>query len=227
MIIRLLGQTDYLSTWQRMQEFTQSRTPSQEDEIWLTEHPPVYTCGVRDSSEHIINKNNIPIIQTDRGGLITYHGPGQLIIYPLLNLKNNKIKPTMIVTLLENIVIQTLLHFNVIASANPKARGVYTQSGGKIASIGLRIKQHCSYHGMSFNVCMNLDPFSDIDPCGMTHQLMTDARSHIQPWDSAKFFDKFFQEFFKAFARDSNRLKITHENKTQIPSKIWPGETFH
>ena len=124
-------------------------------------------------------------------------------------------------------MIETLLHFNVIASANPKARGVYTQSGEKIASIGLRIKQHCSYHGMSFNVCMDLAPFSDIDPCGINNQIMTDARSHIQPWDAVKFFEKFFQVFFKAFTRNTNCLKITHENRTKTPSNIWPGQTFN
>ena len=228
MIVRLLGKTEYLTTLSNMQSFTETRSNIQEDEIWITEHPAVYTLGVRDSSKHILNNNTIPKIQTDRGGLITYHGPGQLIIYPLLDLKKNKLKPTELVTKLENIVINTLKTFNIDVYANPKSRGVYTQSGEKIASIGLRIKRHCSYHGMAFNICMDLSPFLAIDPCGLSKQVMTDVQSQMQLWDAPQFFCVFFEILLKEFVRLSPTIRTVYDYDitTATTETTWPGQAF-
>ncbi len=175
--VRWLGQAQYLPVWRAMQHFTARRTAHTLDEIWLLEHPPVYTLGVRGFS-HRGNKEDveatpvaaqvsetIPLIQTDRGGLITYHGPGQLIAYVLVDLARKGISVRDLVTLLEETVITVLLQYGIHARAKAGAPGVYVK-GAKIASIGLRVKKFCSYHGLSLNVNMDLTPFQWINPCG-------------------------------------------------------------
>lgn len=165
MLIRRLGLQDYQTTWQAMQNFTLERTPDCEDQIWLLEHFPVYTLGLNGKREHLLNTGDIPVVQCDRGGQATYHGPGQLIVYPLLNLKRLQLGVRPLVTLLEQTMIATLKSYGIHAAARPEAPGVYVD-GKKIGSIGIRIKRDCCYHGISLNNALDLAPFTRINPCG-------------------------------------------------------------
>ncbi len=164
-IIQNLGLQDYQKTLHAMQQFTQSRNSETPDEIWLVEHPPVFTLGLNSKSEHLLRLTDIPVIQSDRGGQVTYHGPGQLVVYTLLNIKRLNINIRQLVTLLEQAMIETLALYGIIAVSRADAPGVYVQNK-KIGSIGLRIKNNCSYHGLSFNNQMDLRPFTHINPCG-------------------------------------------------------------
>lgn len=177
-IIRSLGFQDYLSCWQNMQQFTQTRDENTPDEIWLLEHHPVFTQGQNGKPEHILNPGNIPVIKVDRGGQVTYHGPGQLVIYTLIDLKRKKFNIRQLVSLLEKSIIDFLADKNIIAAAKREAPGVYVQDK-KICSIGLRIKRGCSYHGLAFNIAMDLEPFSRINPCGFSQLQMTQLASFI------------------------------------------------
>jgi lipoyl(octanoyl) transferase len=163
--IRQLGLQDYETVWQAMQYFTLQRTPEAGDQIWIVEHPPVYTLGLNGKREHLLNTGSIPVVQSDRGGQVTYHGPGQLVVYPLLNLKRRELGVRPLVTLLEQTMIETLAHFGIHAVARPEAPGVYVD-GKKIGSVGIRIRNHCCYHGLSLNNAMDLMPFRFINPCG-------------------------------------------------------------
>lgn len=160
-----LGQVDYLQTWSKMRDYAKNRGPEDADQIWILEHPPVYTHGTASLEEHVFNPGNIPIVRTDRGGQVTYHGPGQLILYLLLDLKRLGIGPKALVGALETACITTLNQNGLKAYGDEDARGVYVE-GKKIASIGLRITRGCCYHGLALNVDMDLAPFSGIHPCG-------------------------------------------------------------
>ena len=148
-----------------MQKFTEERTEETPDEIWVLEHLPVYTLGLNGKREHLLNPGDIPIIQCDRGGQVTYHGPGQLVVYTLLDIKRLKLGIRQLVTLLEQAMITTLAQFDITAVAKPEAPGVYVNDK-KIGSIGIRIKKYCSYHGISLNNNMDLTPFNYINTCG-------------------------------------------------------------
>lgn len=163
---------DYTQTWEAMQQFTQTRTPETPDEIWCLSHHPVYTQGQAGKAEHILTRTEIPIVQSDRGGQITYHGPGQVILYPLLDLKRLALGVRDLVCLLEKTMLHTLSAYNVNAFARRDAPGVYTEAG-KIGSVGLRVKRGCSYHGLALNVDMDLTPFDAIRPCGLNDMKMT------------------------------------------------------
>jgi lipoyl(octanoyl) transferase len=164
--IRKLSLQEYEATWRDMQHFTTHRSPETPDEIWLLEHPAVYTLGLSGKREHLLTPSKtIPIIQSDRGGQVTYHGPGQLVVYTLLDIKRLNINIRELVTLLEQAMINTLADYGIEAIARADAPGVYI-NGKKIGSIGLRIKNNCSYHGLSLNNNMNLSPFDAINPCG-------------------------------------------------------------
>jgi len=163
--LKHLGQRDYLETWAAMREFTDARNEDTDDEIWLVEHPPVFTLGRNGDPTHILNAGTIPIVESDRGGQVTYHGPGQLIAYTLLDLNRLGIGVRSLVTGLENAVINTLSQYGIQAEARRDAPGVYV-ADKKIASLGLRIRKGCSYHGLSLNVDMDLSPFTAINPCG-------------------------------------------------------------
>jgi lipoyl(octanoyl) transferase len=170
--IRNLGLQDYESVWHNMQQFTQNRSHETPDEIWIVEHFPVYTLGLNGKHEHLLNTGNIPVINTDRGGQVTYHGPGQLVIYTLLDIKRLKINSRELVTLLEQAMIRTLAQHGIIAFSKADAPGVYVD-GKKIGSIGLRIKKNCSYHGLSLNNDMDLSPFDHINTCGYSDLKVT------------------------------------------------------
>lgn len=163
--IRRLGARPYEQTWRAMRDFTDQRGPATPDEIWLTEHPPVFTLGQAGKPEHILSPGDIPIVQSDRGGQVTYHGPGQLVMYVLLELKRHQLGVRALVTALEQAVIDLLAGYDVAALARPDAPGVYVQDR-KIASIGLRVRRGCSYHGLALNVDADLEPFGRINPCG-------------------------------------------------------------
>lgn len=167
--IRSLGRTDYEPTWRAMQAFTAERIAGTRDEIWLTEHPPVYTLGLAGRREHLLRDSGIPVVKVDRGGQITYHGPGQLVAYLLYDLRRDGGGIRAMVRAIEAAVIAWLDTLAVAAYGKPSAPGVYVTRDGreaKIAALGLRVKNGCTYHGLAVNVAMDLAPFSDIDPCG-------------------------------------------------------------
>ena len=163
--LRHLGMREYLETWRQMQAFTNSRTPDTPDELWILEHLPVYTQGLNGKPEHILSAREIPVVETDRGGQATYHGPGQLIIYPLIDLRRKNLGVRTLVSALENAAVNTLDQYGLKAAARSDAPGVYVE-GEKIASVGIRVRRGCSYHGMSLNIAMDLAPFSGINICG-------------------------------------------------------------
>jgi len=159
-----------------MQTFTAERTAATRDEIWFVEHPPVYTLGMRGSREHLLAPGDIPVVQIDRGGQVTYHGPGQLVAYVMLNLERRALTPRKLVQALESAVIDTVADYGVTAVARRDAPGVYV-AGAKLAAVGLRVKRHCSYHGLAVNVAMDLAPFAGINPCGYADLPVTDLRT--------------------------------------------------
>ncbi|MDN5865389.1 MAG: lipoyl(octanoyl) transferase LipB [Gammaproteobacteria bacterium] len=158
--------------WRKMQAFTAARDAGTRDEVWLLEHDPVFTLGLAGKREHVLAPGDIPVIHIDRGGQVTYHGPGQLVVYPLLDLRRLGMGPRALVSLLENTTIETLSTWGIEAHARPEAPGVYVEDK-KIASIGLRIRNRASYHGIAFNVAMDLEPFRRINPCGYAGLEMT------------------------------------------------------
>jgi lipoyl(octanoyl) transferase len=167
--IRTLGRTEYEATWRAMQAFTDARGAATPDEIWLTEHPPVYTLGLAGRREHLLRDNGIPAIKVDRGGQITYHGPGQLVAYTLFDLKRAKLGVRDMVRRIEAAVIQWLDSVGISAYGKTSAPGVYVampRGEEKIAALGLKVRNGCTYHGLAVNIAMDLAPFADIDPCG-------------------------------------------------------------
>lgn len=165
LFIRDLGRTEYETAWQAMRAFTAGRTADTPDELWITEHPPVYTLGLNKKDVQPPLRSDIPLIETDRGGKITYHGPGQIVIYLMLDLKRRNLSIRPLVSLMENAIIALLNGYGITAAARSDAPGVYVE-GHKIASLGLRVRNGCCYHGLSLNVDMDLAPFDAIDPCG-------------------------------------------------------------
>ncbi|WP_323790846.1 lipoyl(octanoyl) transferase LipB [Thiolapillus sp.] len=171
-IIRDLGQEDYIQTWRAMRDFTDIRGPDTPSEIWLLEHPPVFTQGQAGKAEHVLHPGDIPVVQSDRGGQVTYHGPGQLIAYLLLDLKALNRGIRSLVTAMENAVIHLLADQGIEAVARPDAPGVYVDEK-KIAALGLRVRRGYTYHGLALNLDMDLEPFQRINPCGHAGQEVT------------------------------------------------------
>lgn len=170
-----LGQQDYQTSWQAMTEFTNQRTPETPDQLWLVEHPPVFTQGQAGKAEHLLFPGDIPVVQTDRGGQVTYHGPGQLVAYPLLDLRRLNIGVRELVTRIEQTIVATLAHYGIESAAKADAPGVYV-NGDKIASLGLRVRRGCSFHGLALNVALDLAPFQRINPCGYQGLAMTQMK---------------------------------------------------
>jgi lipoyl(octanoyl) transferase len=178
LIIKYLGRSDYEETWQAMKQFTDQRDANTADELWITEHDPVFTQGLNGKPEHILQSSNIPVVQIDRGGQITYHGPGQLVLYCLLNIQRLSFGVRTLVSIIEQSIVELLVRYDIDAFSRRDAPGVYVnlasvgydevQSGqiAKIAALGLRIRKGCCYHGLSLNINMDLKPFSNINPCG-------------------------------------------------------------
>jgi lipoyl(octanoyl) transferase len=177
MLVRHLGQVDYERTWHEMQSFTDSRSNDTPDEVWYLQHTPVFTLGRNARQEHLLDTGDIPVIQVDRGGQVTYHGPGQLVVYPLLDLKRRQLGVQSLVHILEQTVIDLLAGHGVTAIRRNKAPGVYVDDR-KIAALGLRVRRGCCFHGLSLNVDMDLAPFSMINPCGYPGMQVTQLADH-------------------------------------------------
>ncbi|TLU67720.1 lipoyl(octanoyl) transferase LipB [Thalassotalea litorea] len=165
LVIRQLNTLDYQTVWRAMQDYTDSRDEQSQDELWLVEHPPVFTQGQAGKEEHLLMPGDIPVVKVDRGGQVTYHGPGQQVIYFLIDLKRRKLGVRDLVTMIENSIINMLARFNINANARPDAPGVYVD-GKKVASLGLRVRKGCTFHGLAININMDLSPFLRINPCG-------------------------------------------------------------
>ena len=176
--IKHLGRVEFESTWRAMQAFTAARTTDTPDEFWLLEHPPVYTQGQAGKPEHLLHATDIPVIRIDRGGQITYHGPGQLVIYTLVDLRRRGYGIRELVQRMEQAVIDMLAAHNIVGERLNGAPGVYV-GGAKIAALGLRVKHGCTYHGLALNVDMDLTPFSAINPCGLPGLAVTQCRDLI------------------------------------------------
>ena len=172
---RRVGHRDYAVVFQAMRDFTNRRAPETPDELWAVEHPPVFTQGMAGKAEHLLRPGDIPVVQADRGGQVTYHGPGQVVVYCLLDVRRLGYSVRGLVTALEQAVIDLLADLGIVAHARPDAPGVYV-ADAKIAALGLRIRQGRSYHGLSLNVAMDLEPFARIDPCGHPGLRVTQLR---------------------------------------------------
>lgn len=193
-LIRNLGLQPYDPISRAMHEFTDARDETTPDEIWLVEHHPVFTQGQAGKAEHVLAPGDIPVIQSDRGGQVTYHGPGQQVMYVLINLKRRKVGVRELVTLLENTVINTLATLGINAQARADAPGVYVQ-GKKICSLGLRIRKGCSFHGLALNIDMDLAPFMRINPCGYAGMKMTQVSQLVENSDMDKLRTILIQQF--------------------------------
>jgi len=177
-LIRHLGLAPYEPTWRAMQKFTDERESSTADEIWFVEHPPVFTLGLNASREHVLSPGDIPVVQIDRGGQVTYHGPGQLVVYPLVDLRRRRLGVRELVVALENAVIAYVAELGVVAEGSRQAPGVYVD-GAKLASVGLRIRRGSSYHGLALNVTVDLAPFERINVCGHRGLAVTRLADHV------------------------------------------------
>lgn len=198
MKITCLPQSAYTPVWEKMKQFTLERSTASEDELWLLEHHAVYTQGLAGKPEHILNPHDIPIVQSDRGGQVTYHGPGQLMAYTLFDLKRLGLNTRCFVAELEKTVIDLLAEYNISARGDRNAPGVYVNHA-KICSIGLRVKKDCAYHGLALNVNMNLEPFNGINPCGFTKLPMTQIADFIPEITITEITTQLSQQFLKHF----------------------------
>ena len=180
MLIKHLGRVEYEPTYQAMVTFTDTRSDETVDELWFVEHPPVFTQGMAGKPEHLLQHSQIPVVQVDRGGQITYHGPGQLVVYTMIDFKRRHITVRDLVSRLENSIIATLAHFGIEAHNDPKRPGVYVDER-KIASLGLRIKRGSVYHGLALNIDMDLTPFHQINPCGYAGLEMVQMAELVSP----------------------------------------------
>jgi lipoyl(octanoyl) transferase len=188
LLIRQLGRTDYETTWQAMQRFTAGRDATTPDELWVTEHPPVYTLGLNRKDVRLPSREDIPVVMVDRGGKITYHGPGQVVVYLLIDLERRGLNVRQLVSAMEGSIVDLLAASGVTAEARADAPGVYVQ-GDKVASLGLRLKRQCCYHGLALNVDMDLSPFLAIDPCGYRGMQVTQLKDlgiRLSPAEAAE-----------------------------------------
>uniref|UniRef100_A0A486XLG7 Octanoyltransferase n=1 Tax=Rheinheimera sp. BAL341 TaxID=1708203 RepID=A0A486XLG7_9GAMM len=185
LVIRELGLQDYTTVWQAMQQFTDQRNANTLDELWLLEHHSVFTQGQAGKEEHLLFPGEIPVVKVDRGGQVTYHGPGQLVVYVLLDLKRRALGVRSLVTLLEQVLISLLAQYGITAYAKPDAPGVYVNDA-KIASLGLRVRKGCTFHGLALNVAMDLSPFARINPCGYAGMQMVQCKDLHGPQSIAE-----------------------------------------
>ncbi|WP_394130631.1 lipoyl(octanoyl) transferase LipB [Shewanella maritima] len=194
--IRHLGRQDYESVWHAMQSYTDNRDEHSQDELWIVEHNPVFTQGQAGKAEHILNPGDIPVIQVDRGGQVTYHGPGQLVVYPLIDIKRSKIGVRQLVNHIEQSIVDMLQMYGIEAYAKADAPGVYVAER-KVASLGLRIRKGCSFHGLALNVDMDLGPFQRINPCGYAGMEMVQCKALNGPQTVTEAGDKLIQTLSK------------------------------
>lgn len=175
--VRHLGCVEYLPCWQAMREFTEQRGPDTADEFWLLQHPRVFTQGQAGKAEHVLAPGDIPVVQVDRGGQVTYHGPGQIVGYVLVDLRRRGLGVRNLVSAIEASIVRVLGEHGLAAAPRPDAPGVYLDTGAKIAQLGLRVRRGCTFHGLSLNVAMELEPFRRINPCGHAGLAVTDMRT--------------------------------------------------
>jgi lipoyl(octanoyl) transferase len=208
LIVKKLGRQDYEPVWKAMHKFTDERTDEDVDQIWLVEHNPVFTQGQAGKAEHVLNAGDIPVIQSDRGGQVTYHGPGQLVAYFLINIRRKKFGVRDLVTHIENLVINTLKAYNIDSTARPDAPGVYVD-GKKICSLGLRIRRGCSFHGLALNVDMDLSPFQRINPCGYQGMEMAQVSQLGGPSELENVEQQLIQELVELLGYDQVDIQAT------------------
>ncbi|MEW5680892.1 MAG: lipoyl(octanoyl) transferase LipB [Pseudomonadota bacterium] len=199
LVIRDLGVQDYTTVWQAMQQFTDTRTSATTDELWLLEHHRVFTQGQAGKEEHLLFPGDIPVVKVDRGGQVTYHGPGQLVVYVLLDLKRRNLGVRALVTLIEQVLVQLLQPYGINAYAKADAPGVYVDEA-KIASLGLRVRKGCTFHGLALNVDMDLTPFSRINPCGYAGMQMIQCKDIGGPQSIAEAKQRIMQCFQQALS---------------------------
>ncbi|VAW55699.1 Octanoate-[acyl-carrier-protein]-protein-N-octanoyltransferase [hydrothermal vent metagenome] len=192
---RHLGEVEYHQAWQQMQDFTDSRQFDTEDELWFLQHPSVYTLGKNGKIEHVLNSAGIPVVNSDRGGQVTYHGPGQVVVYTLLDLNRLKIGVRDLVTLIEQTIIELLVSYDIDADAKREAPGVYVNDA-KIAALGLRVQKGCSFHGLALNVDMDMEPFSRINPCGYEGLEVTQIKDFVKDISVADVVDNLQRKLF-------------------------------
>jgi lipoyl(octanoyl) transferase len=196
--IRRLGRQPYEATWKAMSAFTDQRTADTVDEFWLLEHDPVFTLGQAGKMEHVLAPGEIPVIPVDRGGQVTYHGPGQIVGYPLIDLRRARVGVRELVNRIEQAIIDTLAHWDIRAERREGAPGVYA-GGAKVAALGLRVRRGCSFHGLAFNVAMDLEPFHRINPCGYKGLEVTQVLDLGGPSRLAEVEDVLVQAFCRQF----------------------------
>ncbi|MEO9078064.1 MAG: lipoyl(octanoyl) transferase LipB [Rhodanobacter sp.] len=196
--IRRLGRHPYEATWQAMSTFTDNRNDETPDELWLLEHDPVFTLGQAGKMEHVLAPGDIPVVPVDRGGQVTYHGPGQIVGYPLIDLRRAGVGVRELVNRIEQSLIDTMAHWNVIAVRHEGAPGVYV-GAAKVAALGLRVRRGCSFHGLAFNVAMDLEPFQRINPCGYKGLAVTQLLDLGGPSQLAEVEDVLVQAFCHQF----------------------------
>lgn len=196
--VRRLGRQPYAATWEAMSQFTNNRGPDTPDELWLLEHDPVFTQGQAGKAEHVLAPGDIPVVQVDRGGQVTYHGPGQIVGYPLIDLRRAGVGVRELVNKIEQSIIDTLGHWNIGAERLEGAPGVYV-AGAKVAALGLRVRRGCSFHGLAFNVNMDLEPFHRINPCGYKGLAVTQVLDLGGPSRLSDVEDALVDEFCRQF----------------------------
>lgn len=187
LVVRQLGHIDYQQCWDAQRAFTDSRDETTADEIWLLEHSPVFTQGQAGKAEHVLAPGDIPVIQVDRGGQVTYHGPGQLVVYLLIDIRRRGFGVRHLVDGIEQGILRVLEDYGIAAMSKPDAPGVYLENGAKIASLGLRVRKGCSFHGLALNVELDLEPFGRINPCGFAGQQVVRMKDLVSDWHNDEF----------------------------------------
>lgn len=198
LIVRRLGRQPYQPIWQAMSAFTDCRSDATTDEVWVLEHDPVFTLGQAGKPEHVLAPGDIPVVHCDRGGQVTYHGPGQIVAYPLLDLRRLRIGVREFVTRIEQSMIDTLAEWSIVAERRDGAPGVYV-AGAKIGALGVRVRHGCTFHGLAFNVAMDLEPFRRINPCGYQGLAVTQVADHGGPTQLTQVQDRLLEAFASNF----------------------------
>jgi lipoyl(octanoyl) transferase len=216
-VLRWLGRVSYEPTWRAMQRFVDQRGPETSDELWFLEHPPVFTLGMNSRPEHLLAPGGIPVVQVDRGGQVTYHGPGQLVVYPLLDLERAGLGVRALVEGIERAIVATVATWGIEAVGRRDAPGVYV-GARKLASVGLRIRRGCSYHGLALNVAMDLEPFRRINPCGYAGLEMTGVSELGGPADPGAVADVLAPRLLAELGLDAGAQSATRTWRQEVSS---------
>ena len=215
LVVRQLGRIDYQQCWHAMQVFTDQRDADTADEIWLLEHAPVFTQGQAGKAEHVLAAGDIPVLQVDRGGQVTYHGPGQLVAYLMIDVRRMDWGVRKLVDAIEQGIIALLADYGVAALARPAAPGVYLESGAKIAALGLRVRRGCSFHGLALNLDMDLEPFARINPCGYAGQAVCRLKDLVADWHEDEI-QQVGQKLVAQLAREMGYSRL--QQRSELPA---------